>query len=237
MYTDEESGNNKKKKIRNEERKKMKKIQTKTKKNAGITLVALTITIIVLLILAGIIINLTIGQEGILSRAQEAGRNHIEGEERDAEILANHENYIAKYVEGSRDYKSEIEELKTKINELENKNIDYNYENPIFLFQTNGWEKYTEDTVILDNYKVQQDGLFSVCMGLGLNNTVSQVVVYINGKMINYLQAYSQTVSPIHLPVKKDDVIKVLVSKGSYVYASKYGDYVGSGIVIYPLIK
>ena len=40
---------------------------------AGITLVALVITIIVLLILAGITINLTVGQRGILNRAQEAG--------------------------------------------------------------------------------------------------------------------------------------------------------------------
>lgn len=39
----------------------------------GITLVALIVTVIVLLILAGITINLTIGQDGILKRAQETG--------------------------------------------------------------------------------------------------------------------------------------------------------------------
>ena len=38
----------------------------------GITLIALVVTIIVLLILAGIALNLTIGQNGIFSRAQEA---------------------------------------------------------------------------------------------------------------------------------------------------------------------
>ncbi|MBO5478369.1 MAG: hypothetical protein J6A04_01415 [Clostridia bacterium] len=42
----------------------------------GITLVALVITIIVLLILAGITISLTLGQDGILKRAQEAGANY-----------------------------------------------------------------------------------------------------------------------------------------------------------------
>ncbi len=42
----------------------------------GITLVALVITIIVLLILAGITISLTVGQRGILNRAQEAGKNY-----------------------------------------------------------------------------------------------------------------------------------------------------------------
>ena len=42
----------------------------------GITLVALVITIIVLLILAGITISLTVGQRGILNRTQEAGKNY-----------------------------------------------------------------------------------------------------------------------------------------------------------------
>ncbi len=45
----------------------------KEKSCNGITLIALVITIIVLLILAAITINLTIGQGGILKRAQEAG--------------------------------------------------------------------------------------------------------------------------------------------------------------------
>ena len=38
----------------------------------GITLIALVVTIIVLLILAGIALNLTIGENGIFSRAQDA---------------------------------------------------------------------------------------------------------------------------------------------------------------------
>ena len=51
----------------------------KIRKN-GITLIALVITIIVLLILAGITINLTIGQGGILTQAQNAGVQHQEAE-------------------------------------------------------------------------------------------------------------------------------------------------------------
>ena len=59
------------------------------KQRRGITLVALVITIIVLLILAGITINLTIGQRGILNRAEEAGRNYQEAAKREGEQLAN----------------------------------------------------------------------------------------------------------------------------------------------------
>ena len=42
------------------------------KKESGITLVALVVTIIVLLILAGVAISLTLGQNGIFTRAQNA---------------------------------------------------------------------------------------------------------------------------------------------------------------------
>lgn len=42
------------------------------KKEGGITLVALVVTIIVLLILAGVAISLTIGNNGIFTRAQNA---------------------------------------------------------------------------------------------------------------------------------------------------------------------
>ena len=42
------------------------------KRNKGITLIALVITIIVLLILAGISINMLMGQNGILNRATTA---------------------------------------------------------------------------------------------------------------------------------------------------------------------
>lgn len=42
------------------------------KEEKGITLVALVVTIIVLLILAGVAISLTIGQNGIFTRAQNA---------------------------------------------------------------------------------------------------------------------------------------------------------------------
>lgn len=42
------------------------------KENKGITLVALVVTIIVLLILAGVTISLVVGQNGIITRAREA---------------------------------------------------------------------------------------------------------------------------------------------------------------------
>ena len=51
------------------------------KKNKGITLIALVITIILLLILAGIVLNLTLGQNGIINLAKNA-KNEYENAEK-----------------------------------------------------------------------------------------------------------------------------------------------------------
>jgi hypothetical protein len=50
------------------------------KKEKGITLVALVVTIVVLLILAGISLNLVLGQNGIINRAQKARDNTRAGQ-------------------------------------------------------------------------------------------------------------------------------------------------------------
>jgi len=63
----------------------------------GITLVALVITIIVLLILAGITISLTLGEHGILNMAREAGQNYQNAagqEKNEIANLFNEANYI-----------------------------------------------------------------------------------------------------------------------------------------------
>ena len=64
------------------------------KEKRGITLVALVITIIILLILAGITISLTIGQRGILKRAEEAGKNYQEAARKEDEELRELDNII-----------------------------------------------------------------------------------------------------------------------------------------------
>ena len=56
-----------------EKRKNGKKLLKKIKKQAqGITLIALVVTVIVLLILAGVAINLTVGDNGLFKREQNA---------------------------------------------------------------------------------------------------------------------------------------------------------------------
>ncbi len=61
----------------------------KNKTNKGITLIALVITIIVLLILAGVTISLTFGENGILARAKEGKDKYAEAEQNEIDILDN----------------------------------------------------------------------------------------------------------------------------------------------------
>ena len=111
-------------------------------KNKGITLVALVITIIILLILAGITLNLTLGQNGIITRAQEAGRNYMDAAQKEQYDLAEFLNQADNAIRGTqiggttgdgltddektnlenslKEKDKEIEELKQQIAQLEN---------------------------------------------------------------------------------------------------------------------
>ncbi|MBO5478234.1 MAG: type II secretion system protein [Clostridia bacterium] len=58
----------------------------------GVTLVALVVTIIILLILAAVTISLTLGQDGIITKAQQAGKNYLEAQEYEQQQLAEFTN-------------------------------------------------------------------------------------------------------------------------------------------------
>lgn len=60
-----------------------KRIRIIERNEEGITLVALVVTIIILLILAGIVITLAIGQNGVMKRAEESGKAYNEAQARE----------------------------------------------------------------------------------------------------------------------------------------------------------
>ncbi len=59
------------------------------RKNEGITLVALIITIIVLIILAGVTISMVVGNDGIITKAKEASQNMSNATSEEKELLQN----------------------------------------------------------------------------------------------------------------------------------------------------
>ena len=87
------------------------------KKQKGITLVALVVTIVVLLILAGVSINLVLGDNGIVKKAQEAKRKSGEASQNDLTSM----NELAKELEdvidgtGNNDNESKFMKENTKV--------------------------------------------------------------------------------------------------------------------------
>ena len=71
----------------------MKKEKNK-KYDGGITLVALVVTIVILLILAGVSLNLVIGNEGILTRSKEAANKYGKQTENEQQGLNNVETWL-----------------------------------------------------------------------------------------------------------------------------------------------
>jgi len=67
------------------------------KKERGVTLVALVITIIVLLILAAVSITTLFGQEGIITKAQKAGEDTKAAANNEAQFLFNAEEIMDNY--------------------------------------------------------------------------------------------------------------------------------------------
>lgn len=68
------------------------------KKKNGITLIALVVTIVVLLILAGVSINLVISNNGIISKAKDAKEKHLQAQENDTRYLNDTADWIEREV-------------------------------------------------------------------------------------------------------------------------------------------
>ncbi len=76
----------------------------KTKEMKGITLVALVVTIVVLLILAGVSINAVIGDDGIIKKAQNSANLTKEAEVKEAINRTILEFYLTKDYETLEDF-------------------------------------------------------------------------------------------------------------------------------------
>ena len=67
------------------------------KQQKGITLVALVITIVVLIILAGVAISLTLSDNGIFTKAVEGKQNYEAAADREQKEIANIINVVEGY--------------------------------------------------------------------------------------------------------------------------------------------
>ena len=89
------------------------------KNKRGITLIALVVTIIILLILAGVTINMVLGDGGILNKTKVAAEKYQNAQEQEEYWVGKIENEIKNYeVNSNRDDDSEITTLKNQVKAL-----------------------------------------------------------------------------------------------------------------------
>ena len=97
----------------------------------GITLVSLVVTIIVLLILAGVAINLSLGEDGIFKRTQESAKNYQNASLNEKIEIDKVSNYIDEYYNSKDNLKTELEAITGM--ETENTKTQDKYGNPIII--------------------------------------------------------------------------------------------------------
>lgn len=114
-------------------------------RNKGITLIALIITIIVLLILSAVVINLTIGENGLFSTAKYASKQYKMAETREKIALAI-ADIQAEYVTNNKEIS-----MDTLVNELPNKIKDLTIE-----------KDGEESKGVCDNFKYKIDKDYNV---------------------------------------------------------------------------
>ena len=69
------------------------------KNQKGITLITLVITIVVLLILAGVGLNLVLGSDGLLTRAQEAENDFTQSQSDEVDQMNALESWMDQYID------------------------------------------------------------------------------------------------------------------------------------------
>ena len=119
------------------------------KNKSGITLVALVITIIILLILAGVAIT-TLTQTSLFENAKQAKKSMEDSQKKENVTIANYENKINEVVTSTRDNNLTIMSLINKEDEVYNKIEDgYVFSTP--LFNENNYITSNNDIILKDS--------------------------------------------------------------------------------------
>lgn len=152
------------------------KNEKKIKYNKGITLVALVITIIVLIILAGISINLVLGEDGIFKRA-------VEAREKTKEAQKNEQDMLNTVYDEMQDLGLKKPQLKYKLgevwNETNNTTVYDEYNNPIVIPAGFHIVSKKEDPTVEYNYTKTENNIPSVQDGIVVEDSEGNQFVWI----------------------------------------------------------
>ncbi len=154
------------------------------KKEKGITLIALVITIVILLILAGITIQ-ALTNQGLFEKADEAKKKTENAQVEEEETLADYENTIGEYVSGTRETITITEEeLQKRINSAVEKATEIE-EIPITLTDTG------EKLLSVNIFSIKKSGniytgYFSANFKTKISKNTYTIIGYIDPKYVPF---------------------------------------------------
>ena len=192
-------------------------------KNRGITLVALVITIVVLLILAGISISQLINI-GIFAKSEEAKKRTENAQVEENMTLADYESRIGKYISGNREEitvdKAEYEQLKARVDELGQKIKNLETKNSKF--------GYIDVSNNIENFAITKDSnLYTATEDCYLTASLytyggSSIGIYVNDVQISavYNNNSGWVGSPFSISLTEGDTIKFVPSDYNKIMSS-----------------
>lgn len=179
----------------------------------GITLIALVITIILLLILAGVVLNLTLGENGIIGKAkiaEETYQNASQKEQQDLEEL-----YSSLMVATNDDAKItlSVAELKTLVQEQANKEI----QSALYPTETLIITEFT-DTTTEQTYTVPHSGWLYIQSTR--NDSSFSTNFYRNDMIIFSFNGAGNKLgmNTTYIPVKEGDIIRKIQNNTGFQF-------------------
>lgn len=159
--------------------------ENKKKNIKGITLVALVVTIIILLILAGISIS-ALTQTGLFERAKQAEQKSKDAQKLENETLVSYENSVNEIILGShRDDNAETEKITN--NQFIQPDIRIYNNQPTVEILQGGYKKINNLVIVNVSVKILRSDTNSECITILENLPKPQYVVLLNAiKNVEY---------------------------------------------------
>jgi len=172
------------------------------KSNKGITLIALVITIVVLIILAGVAISLSLGENGIFSKAKFATEEYANEQEKEETEIGKITNEIESHVDGSRETVTTPTGTKFDTYICNNKTTTSIYSQVTSMTSGGFVETRDENNKIseyisdldTDGYTVLKSGWYFVRLYAGVrasNSSDTFMYFYIKGNVATYARAWA----------------------------------------------
>ena len=201
-----------------EENKIRKNLNKKLKNNKAITLIALVITIMVLIILAGVSINLVLGDNGIITKAKQGKENYLVAANEEQEMLTNVEEYlgtlgtITPTPPVTPQYKT-VEEYKTSGTYMTGKTT----------------LKDSNDNLIVvpEGFKIAEDSGINITEGIVIeDNDIKEGIGNNRGNQYVWI--------PVGNTLKKSDGSSINIELGRYVFADGTNHKGEDGVEVLP---